>query len=136
MKAATLVEEAARDGARHKALCMDQQSSVRQQRNGPGLWEVGDHASHSHDLFGGYAMLVHGQPQTEPCCRSIGDGRVMCLTETTIPRAPSSSRPARHHTVGKFEYTDKVGSMVQARGAGLASPVKKLVTVQTIVDEQ
>ncbi|GJM93157.1 hypothetical protein PR202_ga09687 [Eleusine coracana subsp. coracana] len=135
-------------------------------RNGPGLWDVGDHAS--HHLFDGYATLVritfrqgratgaHRQIESEaytyakakgrPVLREfsqcpkpgnlldrvrnvvglvsgsvltdnpnsavlpLGDGRVMCLTETT--KSSVLIDPETLDTVGKFKYEDRLGGMM------------------------
>lgn len=42
----------------------------------------------------------------------LGDGRVMCLTETT--KSSFLIDPDSLDTVGKFRYTDKLGSMIQS----------------------
>jgi carlactone synthase/all-trans-10'-apo-beta-carotenal 13,14-cleaving dioxygenase len=135
-------------------------------RNGPGLWDVGDHAF--HHLFDGYATLVrisfrhgratgaHRQIESDaymsarangrPVLREfsqcptnnslldrvsnvvsaltgaaltdnpnsavlpLGDGRVLCLTETT--KSSVLIDPDTLNTVGKFRYADKLGGMM------------------------
>lgn len=42
----------------------------------------------------------------------LGDGRVMCLTETT--KSSTLIDPDTLDTVGKFKYTDKLGAMIQS----------------------
>uniref|UniRef100_A0A0D3EQ99 Uncharacterized protein n=1 Tax=Oryza barthii TaxID=65489 RepID=A0A0D3EQ99_9ORYZ len=141
-------------------------------RNGPGMWDVGEHAF--HHLFDGYATLVrvsfrggggaratgaHRQIESEayraavargrPVLREfshcpapaksllhrvgdlvglvtgaaltdnpnsallpLGDGRVMCLTETT--KRSVLIDPDTLETVGRFRYTDRLGGMVQS----------------------
>ncbi|KAL5227703.1 hypothetical protein ABZP36_015968 [Zizania latifolia] len=140
-------------------------------RNGPGLWDVGDHTF--HHVFDGYATLVrvsfrrgratgaHRQIESEaykatmahgrPILREfshcpapanllervgnlvglvsgaaitdnpnigvlqLGDGRVMCLTETT--KGSILIDPASLETVGRFRYTDRIGGMYMVQSA-------------------
>jgi carlactone synthase/all-trans-10'-apo-beta-carotenal 13,14-cleaving dioxygenase len=142
-------------------------------RNGPGLWDVGEHSS--DHIFDGYATLVrisfrrgratgahrqvesdaykaamaHGRPlhrEFSQLCRPskqqpggslldrvgnvvglgsgallsdnanisvlpLGDGRVMCLTETT--KSSLLIDPETLDTIGKFRYADRLWGLLQ-----------------------
>lgn len=139
-------------------------------RNGPGLWDVGEHSF--HHIFDGYATLVrisfnqgratgahrliqseaykaartHGRPLhrefSSLCPRKpgslldrvrnivglssgtalsdnanvsvlpLGDGRVICLTETT--KSSVLIDPDTLDTIGKFHFTDRLWGLLQS----------------------
>ncbi|KAG6427903.1 hypothetical protein SASPL_112150 [Salvia splendens] len=113
-------------------------------RNGPGIWHVGDYnLQHLFDgyaalvclnLDSGRLVMGHRQIESEAykaaqknkkvCFRAsltdntmtgvvkLGDGRVLCLTETQ--KGSILIDPNTLETLGKFEYTDNLGGLIQA----------------------
>ncbi|KAK4401182.1 Carotenoid cleavage dioxygenase 8B, chloroplastic [Sesamum angolense] len=104
-------------------------------RNGPGLWHIADY--NFRHLFDGYATLVglhfHGgrlvmghrqiesnaymaaKKNNKLCYREfseLGDGRVVCLTETI--KGSIVVDPDTLDTIGKFEYSDKLGGLLHS----------------------
>ncbi|XP_039822689.1 carotenoid cleavage dioxygenase 8 homolog A, chloroplastic-like [Panicum virgatum] len=101
-------------------------------RNGPGLWDVGEHSF--HHIFDGYATLLcprkpgslldrlrnviglsSGAMLSDNANISVfplGDGRVICLTETT--KSSVLIDPETLDTIGKFPYADRLWCPLQS----------------------